>query len=130
MTRLVLGPLPPGYDVQVHPVAEAAWFGLLVTSFNLFPIGQLDGGHVAYAVFGERGHRWIGQAASWVLLLLAVFSSFGWMLWWFVTRWVIGFTHPPVRNETVKLGALRMAIAVLSLLLLVLTFVPTLIDQF
>jgi membrane-associated protease RseP (regulator of RpoE activity) len=130
MTRLVIGPLPAGNDVLVHPVAEAAWFGLLVTSLNLFPIGQLDGGHVAYAVFGERGHRWIGRAASWALLLLAVFSSFSWMLWWFVTRWFIGFGHPPVRDKAVKLGGLRMAIAVISLVLLVLTFVPVPLDQF
>ncbi len=130
MTRLVLGPLPAGYDVQVHPVAEAAWFGLLVTSLNLFPIGQLDGGHVSYAVFGERGHRWIGRAASWALLLLAVFSSFSWLVWWFFTRTFIGFGHPPVRDPTAKLGSLRMTIAAISLVLLVLTFVPVPLDQF
>jgi membrane-associated protease RseP (regulator of RpoE activity) len=130
MTRLVLGPLPPGYDVQIHPVAEAAWFGLLVTALNLIPMGQLDGGHVTYAVFGERGHRWIGRVASWALLLLAVFSSFSWIVWWFFTRSFIGFGHPPVRDQTLRLGGLRMAIAVISLLLLILTFVPVPLDQF
>ncbi len=78
----------------------AAWFGLLVTALNLLPIGQLDGGHVSYAVFGERGHRWIGRLASGALLLLAIFSSFSWMLWWFVTRWVIGFE--PSRRCAIK----------------------------
>jgi hypothetical protein len=52
------------------------------------------------------------------------------MLWWFVTRWFIGFGHPPVRDGTVKLGGLRTAIAVISLVLLVLTFVPVPLDQF
>ena len=130
MSRLVLGPLPPGYDVLVHPVAEAAWFGLLVTALNLFPMGQLDGGHVSYAVFGERTHRWIGRAFSWGVLLLAIFSSFSWLVWWFVTRWVIGFGHPPVSDETIKLGGLRVAIAAISLLLLILTFIPVPLDSF
>jgi membrane-associated protease RseP (regulator of RpoE activity) len=130
MSRLVLGPLPPGYDVRVHPIAEAAWFGLLVTALNLIPIGQLDGGHVSYAVFGARRHRWIGRAASGALLLLAIFSSFFWLVWWFVTRSLIGLEHPPVRDQDPKLGGLRTAIAVISLLLLVLTFIPVPMDQF
>jgi hypothetical protein len=62
--------------------------------------------------------------------LLAVFSSFSWIVWWFFTRSFIGFGHPPVRDQTLRLGGLRMAIAVISLLLLILTFVPVPLDQF
>jgi membrane-associated protease RseP (regulator of RpoE activity) len=130
MTWLIHGRLPVGSDIQVHPVAEAAWFGLLVTSLNLFPMGQLDGGHVSYAVFGEHTHRWIGRAVSWATLFLAFFSCFSWLFWWFVTRWVIGFGHPPVRDRSVELGGLRLAIAAISLVLLVLTFIPVPYDQF
>ena len=49
-----LGPMPDGYSLNMHPMAFAAWFGLLATALNLFPIGQLDGGHISYAVLGRR----------------------------------------------------------------------------
>ncbi len=54
LQRLVKGPLPEGKDLAVHPMFIAGWFGLLVTMLNLIPIGQLDGGHLSYAVFGKR----------------------------------------------------------------------------
>jgi membrane-associated protease RseP (regulator of RpoE activity) len=126
--RLVFGKLPAGQDVMVHPMAMAAWFGLLVTSLNLFPLGQLDGGHVSYAVFGPRGHRIIGQLVSYGLLLLGVFSSTSWFFWWGLTL-VLGRRHPPLENPGQPLGPLRLAICVLSLLLFVATFIPVPIDQ-
>ncbi|HEX3597238.1 MAG TPA: site-2 protease family protein, partial [Polyangiaceae bacterium] len=61
MKRLILGPIPAGMDVNLHPTAFAGWGGLLITMLNLLPWGQLDGGHVAYALFGPRQHvyaRW------------------------------------------------------------------------
>lgn len=132
MTRLILGPLAPGHDIRIHPVGMAAWFGLLVTSLNLFPIGQLDGGHVSYAMLGERGHRWLSHAASFGLLALACFSSVSWLLWWVVTRYFLGFSHPPLQRELGaggKVGGLRTAIAVVSLLLLIATLIPVPMDQ-
>ncbi len=57
LERLVVGPVPPGHDIFVHPVFLAAWFGLLVTMLNLLPVGQLDGGHVSHALFGARAER-------------------------------------------------------------------------
>ncbi len=59
----VHGRIPPGYDVLLHPTAFAAWAGFLITFFNLLPYSQLDGGHVAYALLGERHHR----IARWIL---------------------------------------------------------------
>ena len=53
-TWLTWGPIANGYSVNLHPMAFAAWFGLLATALNLFPIGQLDGGHISYAVLGRR----------------------------------------------------------------------------
>src|SRR6185436_14627769 len=55
---MVWGTVPDGYSINMHPVAFAAWFGLLMTALNLFPIAQLDGGHISYAVFGRRA-TWI-----------------------------------------------------------------------
>jgi membrane-associated protease RseP (regulator of RpoE activity) len=58
LKRIVLGRIPAGYDVYLHPTALAGWVGLLVTMLNLLPIGQLDGGHIAYALFGEKQDRY------------------------------------------------------------------------
>ncbi len=120
---LVIGPLPPGHDVIVHPVALAAWFGLFMTTLNLIPIGQLDGGHVTYAWLGERRAMWVSRLVSTALLLAGVFVSFNWIIWWLLTRLVIGLRHPPALTEA-PLGPWRTAVAVLSLLLFLLTFVP------
>lgn len=127
--RWVLGPTPAGQDVIVHPIALAAWFGLLVTCLNLFPIGQLDGGHVAYAVLGPRAHRWLGEIMSASLLLLAFVCSLSWTLWWIVTRFALGFQHPPVAQGSVKIDPLRTVVAVVSLALFIATFIPVPLDQ-
>jgi membrane-associated protease RseP (regulator of RpoE activity) len=75
---LIVKNLPPGYELLLHPVGYAAWVGLFVTSLNLLPIGQLDGGHVAYAVFGNRA-KWVFWALIPMLVLLAIFYSAGWL---------------------------------------------------
>ena len=121
--RLVFGALPPGQDVYLHPVALAAWLGLLVTTLNLVPVGQLDGGHVLYALLGRRRARAVGRLVSAGLLAAGVFFTWSWLLWWALTRFAIGLGHPPALEEE-PLGPGRRAIAWLSLALFVLTFVP------
>ena len=120
---LVIGGVPDGHDVILHPVAFAAWLGLLVTTLNLVPAGQLDGGHVLYALLGRRralvAGRWVGAA----LLVAGVFWSWNWLVWWFLTRFVIGLRHPPALVEEPLDGG-RVAVAWLSLALFVATFVP------
>jgi membrane-associated protease RseP (regulator of RpoE activity) len=123
MQRLLLGKLPPGTDVFLHPVASAAWFGLLVTTLNLFPIGQLDGGHVTYALLGSRRARQLSRAVSWALLLCAIFSSWTWLPWWALTRLAVGFGHPPALDES-PLTPGRRALALLALALFAATFIP------
>ena len=120
---LVVGALPPGHDVIVHPVALAAWFGLFMTALNLIPIGQLDGGHVTYSWLGERNALRVSQVVSWGLFLAGIFVSFNWLVWWLLTRLVVGLRHPPAQEET-PLGPGRQAVALLSLLLFLATFVP------
>jgi membrane-associated protease RseP (regulator of RpoE activity) len=121
--RLVVGPLPPGHDVIVHPVALAAWLGLYVTTLNLLPVGQLDGGHVVHAWLGERKALWVSRIVSAGLLLAGILVSFSWLVWWAVTRFAVGLRHPPPIDET-PVGPGRRAVAVLSLLLFAATFVP------
>ncbi len=121
--RLVFGALPPGHDVFLHPVALAAWLGLLVTTLNLVPLGQLDGGHVVYALLGRRRARVVGRIVSAGLLVAGLLWTWSWLLWWALTRLAIGLGHPPAVVEE-PLGAGRKAIAWLSLVLFIATFVP------
>ncbi len=121
--RLVLGKLPPGTDVFLHPVAFAAWIGLFVTTLNLIPLGQLDGGHVTYALLGRRRARAFSRLVSWGLLLAGLFLCWNWLLWWAVTRFLVGYDHPPALEEA-PLDPGRRALAVLALALFAATFIP------
>ena len=73
-STLLWGSPPDGYSLNLHPMAFAAWFGLLATALNLFPIGQLDGGHISYAVLGRRS-TYVTLAMIGVAVALAYFSS-------------------------------------------------------
>ncbi len=121
--RLVVGPLPPGHDVFLHPVAFAAWIGLFVTTLNLLPIGQLDGGHVTYALLGRRHARTFSRLVAAGLLLAGLFVSWNWLLWWVVTRILVGYDHPPALVEE-PLTPGRKAWAIASLALFLATFIP------
>jgi membrane-associated protease RseP (regulator of RpoE activity) len=121
--RLAVGPIPEGHDVWLHPVALAAWFGLFVTALNLLPVGQLDGGHVLYAVLGRRA-QWVGRAVVVMLVVLGVFSFLGWLVWALLAWKVIRTTHPPVVYPHVPLDRPRTWVAWVSLAMFVVTFVP------
>jgi len=122
MQRWVHGPLPAGHDVLLHPVASAAWFGLFVTTLNLMPIGQLDGGHVLYGLLGRRGAHLSSRLVSWGLFLCGLFLSWNWLVWWLLTR-AVGLRHPPALVEE-PLTPGRRAVAILCLLLFAATFIP------
>lgn len=122
IARLFHGELSPDTVLNLHPVALAAWAGLLATSINLLPIGQLDGGHILYAAAGR--HQRLAALPVWLLM---VAGGFSWPGWWLLALLVLffGLRHPPVYDESVKLDPRRMAIAVLSLLIFFLSFAPT-----
>jgi membrane-associated protease RseP (regulator of RpoE activity) len=122
MSWLVIGSLPPQADVVLHPIGFAAWFGLFVTSLNLIPIGQLDGGHVAYALWGPR-QRTMAFAVVPVLIVLGFKGWPGWFLWAFMAG-LWGFGHPPVRNPSMPLGTGRILVGWIALAVFVLTFAP------
>ncbi len=119
---LVVGSLPSGADIVLHPVGFAAWFGLFVTSLNLIPIGQLDGGHVAYALWGSR-QRTIAFATVPLLIVLGFVGWPGWFLWAFMAG-LWGFGHPPVLDPHMPLGQGRVIVGWLALVVFVLTFAP------
>lgn len=115
---LAVGPLPEGKQLYEHPVVVAGWFGLLVTLLNLMPVGQLDGGHLAYALWGRHAH-WMGRAVAVVLVLLTVFASASWGVWLLVTSKLVGFGHPPVIEPEVPLSRGRKWVCALCFLALI-----------
>ncbi len=119
---VIVGSLPPHTDIVLHPIGFAAWFGLFVTSLNLIPIGQLDGGHVAYALWGSR-QRTMAFIMLPILIVLGFVGWPGWWLWAFMAG-LWGFGHPPVRDLHVPLGRNRIIVGWIALVVFVLTFAP------
>lgn len=119
---LMMGDLPAGATVNLHPIAEAAWFGLFVTCLNLLPIGQLDGGHVAYALWGDR-QRVIAFAALPILFALGYVGWHGWLLWIGMAG-LLGFAHPPIPRPEAALGAVRVWLGRATVVLFFLIFPP------
>ena len=121
LTLVFHGPLAENAVLDLHPFALAAWFGLLATSLNLLPLGQLDGGHILYAAVGRR-QRWLALPL-WLALAAAGALWLGWLVWCGVVL-LMGLFHPPVRYEATPLDRRRMALALLALALAVLCFMP------
>lgn len=120
-SRLFHGPLRAGETLDLHPIAFAAWFGLLATALNLLPLSQLDGGHILYAALG----RWQRRLARplWIALAAAGLLWPGWWVWCGIVL-VFRLQHPPVADEDRPLNPGRRWVAALALLLLVLCFTP------
>ena len=117
------GPIAQGQTVYLHPLGIAGWVGLLITSLNLFPIGQLDGGHVLYALLQKKAHR----VASWLLLAAAVAVIIFGYVWWLLMLFLLmmmGPKHPPTRDDRQPLGPWRVVIGWLTLAFLPLGFTP------
>ncbi len=122
LVRAFFGVIPQGQDVFLHPMAYAGWVGMFVTSFNLVPLGQLDGGHIAYTLFGERFNKvaW-GLYGALVVLGLLVFQ--GWLVL-ALFLFFMGPKHPPVVEGRVALKGVDRWAGFGALALLVLTFTP------
>jgi len=108
--------------VALSPVAFAAWFGLLVTGFNLLPMGQLDGGHIAYAVLG-RAARPLAMATFAGLLVLGFTVWSGWYTWAFFA-FITGLRHAAPLNDITPLGGGRRFVGLLTLVLFFLLITP------
>jgi membrane-associated protease RseP (regulator of RpoE activity) len=120
LTRLVLGTTPENATIMLHPVALAGWFGLFVTFLNLLPVGQLDGGHVTYALFGH-GHRLVSRLFTIVIAVLGFLGWQGWFLW-VVLLMLIGIDHPPTSDVRTPLDGRRRLAAWMTVGLFIVTF--------
>jgi membrane-associated protease RseP (regulator of RpoE activity) len=119
----IMGKTPPaGMVINSHPVLIAAWFGLFATGLNLLPVGQLDGGHVTYALFG-RNHKRISQALLLMLIPFGLFYWPGWLLWTTVLL-MIGFRHPMTVDDSVPLSKRHVWLGWFALTMFVLCFTP------
>jgi membrane-associated protease RseP (regulator of RpoE activity) len=128
-SRLLWGTPADGFSINMHPMAFAAWFGLLATALNLFPIGQLDGGHICYAVLGRRSSH-VTLATLLVAIGLAAFSS-SWIVWTLlmvVMLFTFGRHHPRTFDEAVPLDRTRLILAGFALLMFILCFTPAPIE--
>jgi membrane-associated protease RseP (regulator of RpoE activity) len=127
--RLLLGYRPAHQDMIAHPIAMAAWFGLLATSLNLLPIWQLDGGHIAYAIFGRERQKRISIIA---VVILIIVSLLGWPLPTYLLFGLLllgmglryRFYHPPTLCDDLPLDRRRVWFGALALIILLLSFTP------
>ena len=140
--------LPPMTEMYHYPILFTGWLGSLVTAMNLLPVGQLDGGHITYAMFGRRGHEKAARVFLLFITLLALpalmkmllalvwndaaalippflieWSWLGWILWAFVLWRMIGVSHPPTDNDH-PLDGLRTVYGWASIGVFVVTFMP------
>lgn len=121
LTKAILGNIPAGFDVQLSPMAWAGWIGFLVTSLNLMPVGQLDGSHILYALFGKK-QLYFGWLFFIGLLILSFFWH-GWILWIFIILTFVMIGHPYIPT-TRKLNKLEYIIGIICIIIFIITFIP------
>ena len=128
--------IPPMNEIYHYPLLCVGWFGLLITSLNMMPIGQLDGGHISYTMFGKK-HKHI---ANILFILLVIFGLLGflpllgfnlnlgslnWFVWALLIYFVIKIEHPPIiENEYEKLGTGRIILGWFSYFIFLTSFCP------
>ncbi|MCL5745146.1 MAG: site-2 protease family protein [Acidobacteria bacterium] len=123
LVQKAIFPGVPAADIYLHPVARAAWIGILATALNLLPIGQLDGGHILYAMLGEK-HKLVSKIFIFLLIPLGIFYWWVWLLW-AVVLFFLGRRHPMIYDDS-NLGPARtkLGYVALAIFLLCFTFAP------
>lgn len=126
--KLVIGDVPKNYELMVHPIAYAGWVGLFVTALNLLPIGQLDGGHITYALFGRRS-RAIFFIVIAVMAFITIFYNPGWFLL-LILIILFGLRHPAPLDDQTPVDGKRKLIGGITFLAFILSFTPAPFPQF
>ncbi len=122
-TWIIFPGLGEAQDVMLHPIAFAGWIGLLVTMLNLLPIGQLDGGHIAYAMLGKK-HDFVAKAALFMLIPLSFFSL-NWLVWGLLILFLMRTTkHPPIQDIQSPLSEKNKNVGLVCLVIFILCFIP------
>jgi Zn-dependent protease len=109
--------IPQGFTIDMNPILFAGWVGLLITSINLLPAGQLDGGHIFRAVLGNKQ-----KYAGWIAIIIMIFT--GWWFFAFIIIFAMGMMHPPPLNDDTDLDIKRKLLFILALGMLLLCFIP------
>jgi membrane-associated protease RseP (regulator of RpoE activity) len=146
----IIGKIPDGYDLLLHPVAFAGWIGLFVTALNLLPAGQLDGGHIMYSIFSKKWHQRTSIMIILVLLLFGlgtqpiiqhiqshlegtalynykdILNFEGWAGWlmWAVLLTFMGTRHPPTMYDDIQLDGKRKFLSLVALFIFIGCFTP------
>ncbi len=123
LSHIIVGSVPDGYDIVLHPVAYAGWVGLLVTALNLLPVGQLDGGHVVYALLGGKKSKIIFYAVMAGFTIVLIFFYWGWFLMALFIL-LFGFKHPPPMDDYTPIGRGRTLLGIFILIVFFLSFTP------
>jgi membrane-associated protease RseP (regulator of RpoE activity) len=131
MSWLHFGVIPSGYDILLHPLGFAAWWGMLATALNLMPFGQLDGGHIVYSILGRRA-AWVSVATLGAAALLTL-RSMSWIsmtIMMLVMAFFLGVRHPRIVDEDTPLDGTRRLVAFCALVIFAICFTPVPIQTF
>ena len=120
--KIMFGHLPESQDIILHPIAYAGWVGLFVTALNLLPVGQLDGGHIIYSLFGKNS-KIAYYITLGILGLICIFVNPAWTLL-FILLLIFGFRHPPPLDDFTPLDKRRKIFGICALIFCVLSFTP------
>lgn len=122
IAKIVFGNVAEGFDIFLHPAAFAGWAGLFVTALNLLPIGQLDGGHIMYALLGEKS-KFVYRIGIFIFCVIAVLVYHGWILF-AILLLLFGFRHPAPVDAITNIGSKRRLIGIGMFILFLLSFTP------
>lgn len=123
--------IPPMSEIYHYPYLCAGWFGLFITSMNLIPVGQLDGGHITYAILGEHKHLKISKTVTFLLIILGIngllggkFGSEVWLVWAIILKFFIKEKHPPITYFEENITNFRKFYFIIIFIIFVLSFTP------
>ena len=126
LTKYLRPELPAGQILQQSPLLMAGWVGMLVTGLNMLPVGQLDGGHVIYGLFGSSA-RWLARGfVITTILFMLITDQYTWLLMLVIVL-VLGVDHPPTRDDGGRIGFVRTVLGLASLAIPVFCFTPRII---